>query len=78
MGTKKCLAPIVIAGVAIGTPAALATTHLAAAMLYGLTATDPWVISTAVAIMIAVALAAGYLPAQRATRVDPIETLKAG
>jgi len=67
---------LVVAGVAIGTPAALVTTHLVAAMLYGLTATDPWVISAAVVIMVAVAVESGYLPAHRALRVDPMVALR--
>jgi ABC-type antimicrobial peptide transport system permease subunit len=67
---------LAVAGVALGIPAALATTRIAASMLYGLTATDPWVMSTAPAMMIAVALAAGYLPAQRAAQVEPMVALR--
>jgi predicted permease len=67
---------LAVAGVALGIPAALATTRIAASMLYGLTAADPWVMSTAPAMMIAVALAAGYLPAQRAAQVDPMVALR--
>lgn len=63
-------------GVAIGLGAAVATTRLIAAMLFGLAATDPLTISIAVLLMIGVAALAGYIPARRAARVDPIIALR--
>jgi predicted permease len=66
----------VIIGVAIGIPVALAGARMIASMLFGVKTTDPAPISVAVLVMGAIALAAGYLPARRATKVDPIEALR--
>jgi ABC-type antimicrobial peptide transport system permease subunit len=63
-------------GVAIGVGAAAAVTRLIATMLYGLAPNDPVTISIAVVLMIAVAAVAGYIPARRASRVDPIIALR--
>ena len=63
-------------GVAIGLGAALATTRLVVAMLFGLAPTDPLTVSFAVLLMIAVAALAGYIPARRAARVDPMIALR--
>jgi hypothetical protein len=72
---------LVAAGVAIGVPAALVMARLAssqiAGLLYGLRATDPLTIAAAAAILAAVAVVAAYLPAQRASRVDPMVALRA-
>jgi len=63
-------------GVSIGVTAAVAGTRLIEGQLFGLAATDPVTISLAAAVMIAVSLAAGYLPARRASRVDPMVALR--
>jgi predicted permease len=63
-------------GVAIGLGAAVATTRLVAAMLFGLAPTDPVTVSFAVLVMIGVAALAGYIPARRASRVDPMIALR--
>ena len=63
-------------GVVIGLGTALATTRLVAAMLFGLTPTDPVTVSFAVLLMIGVAGLAGYIPARRAARVDPMIALR--
>jgi predicted permease len=63
-------------GVAIGLGAAVATTRLVAAMLFGLAPTDPLTVSFAVLLMIGVAALAGYIPARRAARVDPMIALR--
>jgi len=44
--------------------------------LYGLTARDPWTLGLAVIVLAAVALFAGYLPARRASRLDPMQALR--
>lgn len=67
---------LVAAGVAIGLGAALAATRLIASLLYGLTPNDPVTMAVAALLMIAVAALAGYLPARRASRVDPMTALR--
>jgi len=64
------------AGVVVGLPCAWASTRLIAALLYGLKATDPITLSGTVMLMAAVTFIAGYLPALRATKVDPIVALR--
>jgi predicted permease len=69
---------IATVGALAGLGAALGTTTLVQSMLYGLSPTDPIVLSAAAAINFAVALLASYLPARRAARVDPVIALRAG
>ena len=64
------------AGVAIGVPAALAVTRLAGNLLFGVAPNDPATLAGAALSMGAIALLAGYLPARRATRVDPMVALR--
>jgi predicted permease len=70
------VALLVAAGVAAGLPAALAAAQLFSSLLYGVTPADPASISLAVLLMLAVAALAGYLPARRATKVDPMVALR--
>jgi predicted permease len=70
------VALMVGAGVAAGLPLALMLSRLAQSQLFGLSAHDPLAIAGAAAILAAVALVAGYLPARRATRVDPMLALR--
>ncbi|HZN12033.1 MAG TPA: ABC transporter permease, partial [Blastocatellia bacterium] len=67
---------LVLIGVAVGVPAVLAAARLAASLLYGLTPSDPVSIGLAALLLLAVAAAAGYLPARRATKVDPMVSLR--
>lgn len=64
------------AGLAVGVPAALAGSTLLGTLLYGVRATDPRTYVSLAALIAAVVLAASYVPARRAARVDPIEALK--
>ena len=67
---------LVLVGVVIGLPASLAATTLLKSMLFGLSATDAFTVGILTALLIGVTLIACYLPARRATRVDPLETLR--
>jgi predicted permease len=67
---------LVLIGVAMGIPAALAGTQLISSFLFGLTPSDPGTIAVAALLMVAVAALAGYLPARRASRVDPMVALR--
>jgi ABC-type antimicrobial peptide transport system permease subunit len=65
------------AGLSIGIAATLALTRLLSTQLFEISPHDPWVITGASALMLAVTTAACYLPARRAAKVDPIATLRA-
>ena len=69
---------VVSLGIAIGIPLALAGTRLIRGMLFGVGGVDPVVIVLASILLIAVATLAGYLPARRASRVDPMIALRHG
>lgn len=63
-------------GVIFGLPAAWAASRTIASMLFGLTATDATTIFFAGALLIGAGLLAAYLPARRASRVDPMVALR--
>ena len=67
---------LVLLGLVIGIPASLAVAQLLSSMLIGLTTTDALTIAVVTALLTGVTLLACYLPARRATRVDPLETLR--
>ena len=67
---------LVGAGVGIGLPCALAATQLIGHMLYGLSPNDPVTLLCVVGALVAVGLLAGYLPARRAMKVDPMIALR--
>ena len=64
------------AGVAIGSPLALSAARLAEGLLFGLDATDPLTVVAAAGVMSGLGLLAGYIPARRAARLDPIVALR--
>ena len=70
-GTK-----VVLVGVAIGIVAAFAATRLLGALLFNVSAVDPIVFVTMSVAMIGVGMLASYMPARRASGVDPIEALR--
>jgi predicted permease len=67
---------VTLAGLAAGFVTALAVTRLAASMLVNISATDPGVFMGATLFLALVATVAGYLPARRATRIDPNAALR--
>ena len=67
---------LVVIGVLIGLGAALGSARFVSGMLYGLTPADPTTISLSALVMLAVAGLASYLPARRASRVDPMVALR--
>jgi putative ABC transport system permease protein len=69
-------AGLAVVGVAIGSASALALSRALAGLLFGVRATDPATFVAVAALLLAVALAACYIPAQRAMRVDPMVALR--
>jgi predicted permease len=63
-------------GIAIGVPATLAATRLISAMLFGVSASDPWTVGAAAVLLIVVAALASFVPARRASKVDPLMALR--
>lgn len=67
---------LVLAGIAIGVPGALASMRLTSTILYGISAADPLTIGGAIAVVLAVAMLAASIPARRASRVEPMIALR--
>lgn len=67
---------LVLVGVVVGVPAALAASQLLSSVLFGLKATDPISLGAVIVLLAAVALLAGLIPARRATKVDPMVALR--
>jgi putative ABC transport system permease protein len=67
---------LVLIGVVIGVPASLAAARVLSSLLIGLTTNDALTIGVVTVLLVGVTLLACYLPARRATRVDPLETLR--
>ncbi len=63
-------------GLAVGLPCALAASHLIGHMLFGVSANDPATLGIVASALAAVAAMAGYVPARRAVRVDPMIALR--
>ena len=67
---------LLVIGLAVGVPAAIALGRLVSAQLYGIKGTDPSIAVACTALLILVASVAGWIPAQRASRIDPILALR--
>jgi putative ABC transport system permease protein len=69
-------AKVVLAGAVVGITAALASTRLLGALLYEVSAVDPVAFIATPVMIVGIGLLASYVPARRASRVDPIESLR--
>jgi ABC-type antimicrobial peptide transport system permease subunit len=67
---------LVVVGLAIGLPISLAATPLTTARLVGVRATDPAIVGGALLVMLIMGICAGVVPAQRASRIDPLVALR--
>jgi ABC-type antimicrobial peptide transport system permease subunit len=63
-------------GLAVGVPAAMGLGGYIASQLYGIQARDPFIATSTVLLLTIVSTAAGLIPAQRASRIDPILALR--
>jgi predicted permease len=73
---RECLLLLVI-GLAIGIPISLSSTRILKSLLYQLSPLDPMAISTAIVAVALMSIAAAWLPARRATKINPIQALRA-
>jgi ABC-type antimicrobial peptide transport system permease subunit len=65
-----------LVGTAIGVAGAVALSHWIQGLLFGVTATDPVTFAAAAACLVFAGLAAAYLPARRASRINPVVLLR--
>ncbi len=70
------LVPVAV-GLTVGVGAAAGLSRFVASFLYDVTPRDVWTYVVVIALLLTTALAAAYLPARRAARVDPLEALRA-
>ncbi len=63
-------------GLAIGVPSAIGLGRYVSSQLYGIQPNDPWIAIATMAVLATVSIAAGLIPANRASRIDPILALR--
>jgi ABC-type antimicrobial peptide transport system permease subunit len=71
----KDVLQLLVLGLVVGIPAAIALGRLVGTQLYGIKANDPWIGGASMLVLILVASLAGFIPARRASRIDPILAL---
>jgi putative ABC transport system permease protein len=69
-------AGLLATGIVLGLSASYALTRFLASQIWGVSATDPWTFTAVAAFVVAVGLGACFLPARRATQVDPLVALR--
>jgi ABC-type antimicrobial peptide transport system permease subunit len=67
---------LALSGIIVGAVGAWATGRLLGSLLYGVTASDPFTFGAMVGLLTMVAMAAAYVPARRASMVEPVEALR--
>ncbi len=67
---------LVVVGLAIGVPAALVASRLVSSLVFGLTLSDPMTLTLVVIVLLLVGAVAGFVPARRASRIDPMDALR--
>jgi len=73
---RECIFLLVL-GLALGVSVALSSTRILKSLLYELSPLDPAAISIAIAAVSVMTIAAAWLPARRATKIDPMQALRA-
>ena len=68
---------LAFAGVGTGILGAMVAARWVESVIFGVSARDPWTLAAAALLATAIALLASYVPARRATRVDPLRALRA-
>ena len=67
---------VALAGIGLGLAGAVALSRVVSAFLVGVSATDPITFAGVPALLLAVAIVASFVPARRASRVDPVDALR--
>ena len=67
---------LAIAGIAVGVGLSIAATRALQSLLFGVSATEPIVFAAAAVVLAAVAIAASWIPARAATRLDPLQAVR--